>query len=162
MRPDVKRALLPMEEAVRQGMPFEERLKMDPLVKAEQETLCSPPTATRAVAEIPGPPPGYRQPAKWDQLWIFRDEPWKILLATPNGWEPIDRVILVDTVKEVRETNDLGHPVWDSRRGKWRMKQIPWTAVKPGVVWFHGAKLEDLKLTSLRIPEAGTREARLG
>lgn len=162
MRQDVKRALLPMEEAVRQGFPFEERLKMDPLVKAKQEPLCPPLTATRAVAEIPGPPPGYKRPHAWDQLWVFREEPRKILLATPNGWEPIDRVELVDTVKEVRETNELGHPIWDAKRGKWKMKQIPWTAVRPGVVWFHGARLEDLKLTSIRIPDEGKREARHG
>lgn len=162
MREDVKRALLPMEEAVRQGMPFAERLALDPLTKAKQETLCPPTEARRAVAEIPGPPPGYRQPAKWDQLWPFREEPHKILLATATGWEPIDRVILVDTVKEVREVNELGHPIWDAKRGKWKTKQVPWTAVKPGVVWFHGSRLEELKLTSLRIPESGKREARHG
>lgn len=162
MRPDVRQALASETADLERQLPFEERLKMDTLNQARQEPLCPPIRATKTVASLPGPPPGYRQPAKWDQLWIFRAEPEKILLATAKGWEPIDRVELVDTVKVVRETDELGHPIWDAKRGKWKTKDVPWEAVKPGVVIFHGTRLDELKLTSLRIPETGEREARHG
>lgn len=135
---------------------------MDAFNRAEQVKLCPVPRVPKAVTQIPGPPPGYRQPAKWDQLWLFRQEPERILLATATGWEPIDRMELVDTVKEVQEVNEFGYPVWDPQKGKWKTKRIPWEAVRPRVIWFHGARPEDVKLPSLRIPDEGKREARHG
>lgn len=162
MRPDIRKALAHETADLERQLPFEERLKMDALNQATQPDLCPRLTARKAVADLPSPPPGYRRPHSWDRLWPFREEPHKILLATHQGWEGIDGVELVDTVKEVRETDELGNPVWDPQRGKWKTKQIPWTAVRSGVVHFHGSRLDDVKLTSIRIPETGEREKRHG
>lgn len=125
MRPDVRQALAEETADLERQLSFEERLKLDTFNQAKQADLCPPLRARKTVADLPGPPPGYRQPAKWDQLWIFREEPQKILLATAQGWEGIDRVELEDTVKEVRETDELGNPVWDPQKGRWRMKTTP-------------------------------------
>lgn len=141
---------------------FEERLKADPLNRASQAPLCSPTRATSALATISEPPPGYRRPGKWDQLWIYRDEPGRILLATHRGWEGIDSLILIDTTRRVRDLDELGNPIWDSVRHRYKTRVIPWEAVKPGMVIFHGAEMRGVRLTSLRIPGHGGRERRHG
>lgn len=132
---------------------FAERLRNDPLNKASQAPLCPPTKAATTLSALPSPPPGYGRPHSWDQLWLHRHDPGRILLSTHLGWEGIDGLVLLDTVRRVRDVDEMGN--------RYKLKTIPWERVKPGVVIFHGTEME-VGLVSLRIPGAGGRERRHG
>lgn len=118
--------------------------------------------AERAQSEIlRATPSGYKKPANWDQLWIHRHHPERILLAHHSGWEPVDGIETYDTTKR-RPILENGRPVIDPKTGSPRMETVSWEAVRRGVVHFHGTRMTEVSLKSLRIPESGDSTLRHG
>lgn len=104
-------------------------------------------------------PAGFRQPAQWDQLWGQET----ILLATPEGWEPIDKIESKETRKRITVMDPYTkRPVFDPETRRPKRKEVPWNEVTKGVVWWRGERLDGISLASLRIPEKGERGLRHG
>lgn len=138
--------------------PFRRRLEADGLTRPEQQSLGPPAQAPRTEFRVTETPEGWRKPANWDQLWGV-----ETLIATPDGWEAIDRVETTETMRRVPEMDPVTRkPMYDPETRGTKMKTIPWHRVTPHVVWWHGQRLTDVPLASLRIPEKGERGLRHG